>query len=603
MDFVPMRVLSVMRSPVFFLFSGVVLGLMGAHAWADGLMSWVFVGCAGGMSTVLLLKGRNRSAVSIGGLSWGSVVSCSLLLCKAARDPSPLQFNVHCVAGLDVVTALVPRGTSNRVIARDMQGLHWILEGTGQIRPGDCAMVLCRRRMPSKPAHPWDFNESHFLEGKGLEGILVIDQVLHAHRANTTRGQMLHVLDRCRRRARGRLLGLGRSRPQGAALLLGLTTGDRTGMSRTVRSAFAGLGLAHLTAVSGFHVGLVMGMMSLLIRLAGAGRRWVGVLSLPAVWTYVLACGSTSSALRAAGMATMASVVIALGRRPDGVMVLSMVGLVLLAGHPGLVLDLGTRLSFLATFGILLWFQTRRVGPSPFSSMLAIPVVATAFTAPVILPVFARFPIAFLPANLLATPCVPVLSMLAFLLILLPAEAAAVLSPAILWLAEGVTQVAVLAHALVPELRLTVDSGCLVLSGVSLAFFCLLGILRGSPMVHGALAVIMAGMMLRFGMMQASHWRAHVLPHGDVVVHAAGRAVAFRVDVDREDLEWKTRTLMERVSKGPPLPVNRSVDGRVAWSDLALMAMSPRDAVVWVSSPRSHYGSPGPHMLPRPPCP
>ena len=47
------------------------------------------------------------------------------------------------------------------------------------------------------------------------------------------------------------------------------------------------MGLAHLTAVSGYHVGLVLGMVSLMFRLL-VGRRWVPLLATPAVWALVV---------------------------------------------------------------------------------------------------------------------------------------------------------------------------------------------------------------------------------------------------------------------------------------------------------------------------
>ena len=81
---------------------------------------------------------------------------------------------------------------------------------------------------------------------------------------------------------------------------------------------------------------------------------------------------------------------------------------------------------------------------------LAIPLVATAFTAPFTLPVFGRFPTAFLPANLLATPVVPLLSLLAALLIMLPYSVAESLAPPALWVSNGAAQGVQAIHALCP---------------------------------------------------------------------------------------------------------------------------------------------------------
>ena len=120
------------------------------------------------------------------------------------------------------------------------------------------------------------------------------------------------------------------------------------------------------------------------------------------------------------------------------------------AVRPGLVHDLGARLSFLATFGILLWHETRRTPVRAWQAMVSIPIVATCFTLPVALPAFGRFPLAFLPANVVATPITPLLSFLAFVLVILPEPAADLLSPWALSLAGEAVRLVVLAHAVFP---------------------------------------------------------------------------------------------------------------------------------------------------------
>ena len=124
-------------------------------------------------------------------------------------------------------------------------------------------------------------------------------------------------------------------------------------MPRPVRLAFAGAGLAHLTAVSGFHTGLVSAFVLVLLGAVGWPRRWRPVVLVPVVWAYVGVCGFPASALRAAAMATLAAVALSAQRQPDGLTFLSAAGMLLWVLSPHAVLDLGTGLSFLATAGIL----------------------------------------------------------------------------------------------------------------------------------------------------------------------------------------------------------------------------------------------------------
>lgn len=97
----------------------------------------------------------------------------------------------------------------------------------------------------------------------------------------------------------------------------------------------------------------------------------------------------------------------------------------------------------------------------------------------------------------------------------------------------------------------------------------------------------------------------HALPGGDLVVTAQGKASVFWCNGPKNPTawKWKTRTVLERVSMEAPLPIRADFGGRLMWSDAALLARSPRDGRVWVSSPRSRSESLGPHRLPRTPCP
>ena len=596
-----------MRSPIVFLFLGVVTGHLGLPCLESAGMGWASIGLSVALGTCLLLSRKAIRAPLSGAWLWGwATASVSLAADTHLPDPLSIPESRTCEVFVGVAP-LSPRGRLNRLLVRDTDGNRWVLENSGSLRPGERAWVVCRRRPPSLPMHPWDFDERGHWSGRGWRGAWVVDQFLVCSGQPGVEGRLLSRLDRLRSRARDRLMPNGTEeeapRRVGGGLLLGLTTGDRSGMTRQVKGAFAGVGLAHLTAVSGFHVGLVVGLLSWALRRLGAGRRWSPLLSLPAVWGYVMVCGASPSALRAAAMATVAAVVLSLGRRSNGIAILSVVGLWLLAVRPGLVHDLGARLSFLATFGILLWHETRQTPVRAWQAMVSIPIVATCFTLPVALPAFGRLPLAFLPANVVATPITPLLSFLAFILVILPEPAADLLSPMAMGLAGEAVRLVVLAHAVFPPWTLTQHPVFLGVAGSGLALSALVGLARPKGWIHGMWGALFFALTLRMGDLHARDVLHHRLPSGDVVVHAGGQAAVHGPPRSSRAWTWKTRTLMERVSKGPPLPVHVDSTGRLTWSDLALVARSPRKKAVWVSSPPSRCGSPGPRNSPRLPSP
>ena len=572
--------------------------------WAHS--QWVFIsliglGCVGAF---LLLKCRWGYLVSLGAAFCGLFVAACLVHGIEQDGAVLLDFGERSAVELKGLRRLSPRGDLNRLLVEDERGARWLLEDPQGVVPGQRALVLCCRRAVLSPVHPWDFDEAQYLKSRGVDGVLVSIKTLRADVWIGYKAQLFGAMDEVRQRVRSRIWPQSSSVSQGAGLLLGLAMGDKSSMSWEVRKAFSGLGLAHLTAVSGFHVGLVLLFFSSLVRSLGVNRRWSGLLSLPLVWAYAIVCGASPSALRASGMATLASVMLALGRKPDGMVGLAILGMVMLAKHPDLVWDLRARLSFLATLGILLWFHTRTKRPSNMSVMVAIPLCATVFTAPVAWPAFGQLPVGFLPANVLMTPIVPILSLLVVLLIVLPEAISAVFSPWVLFLADGAVQLVVWGHQLLPALDLVPNRCVLTLAGTCLAFFYGLGLcwrFRG----YRSLALAACFFVLRLGWMDWVRPRFHAFSDGEIVVHSSTGAAVYgsRTCGNSGELKWKTRTLLERVSMGPPLPVIESIGGRLAWSEVALVAKSPAHASIWLSSSRSPCESLGPHTLPRRPCP
>ena len=593
-----------MRSPLFAMFIGVVFGMLLVREWAHGewgCISLIGLGCAG---AALLLKSRDRHLVSLGAASWGLFVAACLVHGIEQDGAVLLDVGERSVLELRGLRWLSPRGDLDRLLVEDEWGARWVLEGAQGVDPGQRALVLCRRRAVLSPVHPWDFDEAQYIQSRGMDGVLFSIKTLQSDVWLGFKAKLYRTVDRELQHVRSRILSQSSTPSQGAGLLLGLSMGDKSLMSWEVRKAFSGLGLAHLTAVSGFHVGLVLLFVSFLVRSLGVKRRWVGLLSLPLVWAYAIVCGASSSALRASGMATLASVMLALGRKPDGMAALAIVGMVLLIKHPDMVSDVGTRLSFLATFGILLWFHTQSKRPSNVSVMVAIPLCATVFTSPVAWPSFGQLSVGFWPSNVLMTPVVPILSLLAALLIVLPEAMSAVLSPWVLFLADGVVQGVMWGHQLLPPLNLVPNSCALALAGTCLAFFFGIGLRRRFQGYWG-LALATCFFVLRLGWMDWARPRFHAFTDGDIVVHSATGAAVYssRSCGDSGELKWKTRTLLERVSMGPPLPVSESVGGRLAWSEVALVAKSSALVSIWLSSSPSPCESLDPHTLPMRPCP
>ncbi len=199
-----------------------------------------------------------------------------------------------------------------------------------------------------------------------------------------------------------------------ASVARALTIAGGEGVDPHLREAFVRSGVAHLLSISGFHVGVVGGLLAGMA--AGLGlppRARAGVLA-GGVWLYVALIGAPTSAARAAWM-TSALVLGTIRGRP--VLRLGALGcamLVLAVVEPGAVGGPGYQLTVAGTAGILFvgrWIARHwpegpvvgALGPSVGAGL-----GAALFTAPILALHFGALSTVSVPASLLLTPLVAV---------------------------------------------------------------------------------------------------------------------------------------------------------------------------------------------------
>ncbi|MFM9995438.1 MAG: ComEC/Rec2 family competence protein [Phycisphaerales bacterium] len=189
---------------------------------------------------------------------------------------------------------------------------------------------------------------------------------------------ILRWRDRLRERARDALLGnanAGAEASRGRALLAALLLGEEEPGLADVRSAFTRLGLAHVLAISGFHITVMAAVALLGLRLTG-DRGWVEpaiVAGLVAAYLFIL---PVQAPIWRSGLLTLALLAAdGLGRRYQPLALLGWIGVGLLVWRPMDLWSLGFQLSF-GLVALLMWLSEtvrRRIfgivllGPQPRS--------------------------------------------------------------------------------------------------------------------------------------------------------------------------------------------------------------------------------------------
>lgn len=187
------------------------------------------------------------------------------------------------------------------------------------------------------------------------------------------------------------------------ATMVAMTTGSRHNMPESLRWAYSRTGLAHLLAVSGLHLGIVLMVVGSLLaplRFIHRGHRVAALLAIVAIWLYVSMCGASPSVVRAAIMLTVLQLAMTLSARYNSINALAATVVIMLMYRPNYLYDISFQLSVAAVFGIVAWGVpiVRRVRSwrwlwRQIIGAIVVGVVATLWTLPVVSHTFDNLPI------------------------------------------------------------------------------------------------------------------------------------------------------------------------------------------------------------------
>ena len=213
-----------------------------------------------------------------------------------------------------------------------------------------------------------------------------------------------------------------------AGFMLATIAGDDLYLEPWLGEGFRATGLAHMLALSGLHVGIVIALATALlraIRMLPRGRRVFDVLLLLLIFGYALTVGMSPSVCRAAVMAAVYVTARMMCRQSTPYNSLCVAVAVLLLANPWWLFAPGFQLSVVAVWSLL--FGDGLMGKlipadsawRPVARMLTVPVWAMAGTMMLTMLYFHALPLMFLPANILGSLLVGPLVMLGVVLVLL----------------------------------------------------------------------------------------------------------------------------------------------------------------------------------------
>jgi competence protein ComEC len=239
-----------------------------------------------------------------------------------------------------------------------------LVQKAGDVQPGDRFSAVAKLMPFSDPLVPegFDFRRNAYFQGLGATGYAMGKIERQPPDAEAPRiDRLTDGFNRLRQEMRTLILDhLSGDRAGMAAIFL---TGNKALLSAETADAMRAIGLAHLLAIAGLHVGLVAGIVFALVRGGLAlwptlALRWpikktAALCALAAIAFYTLQVGAPVPTRRSFLMVGLALIGVMVDRVTFSVRTITLAAFVLLLIGPHLLLNPGFQLSFAAVLGLI----------------------------------------------------------------------------------------------------------------------------------------------------------------------------------------------------------------------------------------------------------
>ncbi len=277
-----------------------------------------------------------------------------------------------------------------------------------QLQRGMQLQFIGKLELPSPARNPGAFDYQAYLYRQGIHWLAKVEGVGKLQVVDGEASHWRAPIDHLRQYLGQRIEEIY---PQETAgLMQGMLLGDRGAVPKEVERDFSLLGLIHLLAISGLHVGVFIACLYGVLKRIGFTREKAAGMVILFLPGYVLLTGAGPPVIRAAVMAGLGLLAVIIRRWRDGLSFLAVAALLLLWWNPYLLFEPGFQLSFLITFALLVGVgPLSRLFPFPwkrFNQLLAVTLVAQLASFPIIITYFHEYSLLSWAVNLLLVPVV-----------------------------------------------------------------------------------------------------------------------------------------------------------------------------------------------------
>ncbi|WP_256760150.1 ComEC/Rec2 family competence protein [Cohnella sp. WQ 127256] len=352
---------------------------------------------------------RNISDLTVSGATVNSEVELQGRLTTVAEvDGDLVSFRLKATA-IQIGNAAVEKKISDTVIIRIKLNKQEEQVIAASWRRGDHVIVKGVIELPGEASNFGAFDYRNYLKKQGIHWQLStkgLDSVTHTNHSIPTLMKPLRVLDDLRDAIGGIMDRLYTDEDSG--YMKGLVVGIRSDLDPEQFDNFARIGLTHVLAISGLHVGVVVYLLLQIGAVLRLTRERTLDMTIAMMPVYMMITGASPSAVRACLMAMLALWLARRNALKDGLHLLLAAAMLMLLWNPSLIEDVSFQLSFIVTAGLILFVPTITESlPIPWKWLkgpLAVALTAQLVSFPVSIYYFHAVHLLSLPANFVLVP-------------------------------------------------------------------------------------------------------------------------------------------------------------------------------------------------------
>jgi len=299
------------------------------------------------------------------------------------------------------------------------------------LRYGDEVSLLGKLSIPPGIRNPGDFNYREYLKLNNIYGVVHVfgyDNVtvrsrhrgswMHNNIILPIKNYSIHVVDS--------LIG-----GDEGSFLKGLLVGDRSEISKEIKTSFINAGVIHVLAVSGLNVAFVIIIFFSLFSVLPLSQNWKTLLTILALVGYMFITGATPSIVRATIMGIILLSGRMLERKSDIYNSIAVACIVILLVDARQLFDVGFQLSFLAVISMVYFYpmlyRLFQLLPESLKKNAAVDYTAKLFfaslaaqlgTMPLTIIYFGRISLISLLANVVVIPAINIALAIGFVVVL-----------------------------------------------------------------------------------------------------------------------------------------------------------------------------------------